>query len=191
MPEFDQKAPYRALTRALRGALKPAHPDAAFHAAGHFAKAGLGPFKTAAIYHPRGSELDPFPLAVALERLGVKIALPVVAVRGEALIFRAMSERGTLPPDALGIPSPGPDAETIEPDLIVTPLLAFDRHGGRLGQGGGYYDRTLQTLRSRRPVFVLGLAYAGQQLDRVPMEAHDHRLDGVLTERGYFAVRKD
>jgi 5-formyltetrahydrofolate cyclo-ligase len=187
---FDEKAPYRALTRALRGALKPAHPDAAFHAAGHFAKAGLGPFRTAAIYHPRGSEVDPFPLAAALEKLGVRIALPVVAQRGQPLIFRAMGQ-GTLPPDALGIPSPGPDAETLEPDLVVTPLLAFDRRGGRLGQGGGYYDRTLAALRGHGPVFVLGLAYAGQQLDRLPMDAHDQRLDGVLTERGYLAAQKD
>jgi 5-formyltetrahydrofolate cyclo-ligase len=188
---FDEKAPFRALTRALRGALKPAHPDAAVQAAARFAQAGLGPFATAAVYHPRGTELDPFPLAAVLERQGARIALPAVAARGQALVFRAMSEGGALPPDALGIPSPGPEAEAMEPDLVVAPLLAFDRRGGRLGQGGGYYDRTLADLRARRPVFVLGLAYAGQQLDRVPMTAHDQRLDGVLTERGYLAVHKE
>ena len=189
MSAYDEKAPYRALTRALRGALRPAHPDAAVQAAMHFPKAGLGPFRTAAIYHPRGSELDPFPLAAMLERLGVRIALPAVVARGQPLVFRTMG--GSLPPDALGIPSPGPDAEAIAPDLVVTPLLAFDRRGGRLGQGGGYYDRTLAALRAARPVFVLGLAYAGQQLDRVPMDVHDQRLDGVLTERGYLAAQKD
>ena len=187
---FDEKAPYRALTRALRGALKPAHPDAAVQAAARLAQAGLGSFETAAVYHPRGSEIDPFPLGAALARLGVRVALPAVTERGGPLVFRLKGE-GPLPPDALGIPSPGEEAEAVRPDLVVTPLLAFDRYGGRLGQGGGYYDRTLAALRASGPVFVLGLAYAGQQLDRVPMNAHDQRLDGVLTERGYLAAHKE
>jgi 5-formyltetrahydrofolate cyclo-ligase len=75
-------------------------------------------------------------------------------------------------------------AGTVTPDLIVTPLLAFDRRGGRLGQGGGYYDRTFAAL----PEAVrIGFAYAGQQVDRLPIEAHDIRLHGVLTETGYRA----
>jgi 5-formyltetrahydrofolate cyclo-ligase len=73
------------------------------------------------------------------------------------------------------------------------PLLAFDAHGGRLGQGGGYYDRTIAQLRAGGPVFVLGLAYAGQEVERLPAETHDQPLDAVLTETGLrlFATRDD
>ena len=187
---FDQKAPFAALIPPLGAGLSPPHPNAAFRAAARLAEAAIGPFNVAALYHPRGSEIDPFPLGAALARLGVRVALPAVTERGGPLVFRLKGE-GPLPPDALGIPSPGEEAEAVRPDLVVTPLLAFDRYGGRLGQGGGYYDRTLAALRASGPVFVLGLAYAGQQLDRVPMNAHDQRLDGVLTERGYLAAHKE
>jgi 5-formyltetrahydrofolate cyclo-ligase len=187
---FDEKAPFRSAMRGLRRALRPAVPDAAVQAAQHFPKAGIGPFKVAAIYHPRGSELDPFPLAAMLERMGCRIVLPVVVERDRPLVFREMQESGALPPDALGIPAPGPDAPALRPDLVVAPVLAFDRKGGRLGQGGGYYDRTLAALRAEAPVFMLGLAYASQELSALPMGPLDQRLDGVLTERGYKAVAR-
>ncbi len=68
---------------------------------------------------------------------------------------------------------------------MIAPLLAFDREGHRLGQGAGHYDRTLQGLRERGPVWVIGLAYAGQEIDGVPREPHDQPLDAILTETGY------
>ena len=190
MTQFDEKAPFRAAMRELRGAVRHCVPDAAAQAAARF-PVDLGAFGTVAIYHPRGTEIDPFPLAARLGRHGARIALPVVVEKEAPLVFRIMSEGGALPPDALGVPSPGPDAEAVRPDLVVAPLLAFDRRGGRLGQGGGYYDRTIAGLRAQGPVFVLGLAYAGQELNHVPMSAHDERLDGVLTELGYRAARED
>jgi len=191
MTEFDEKAPFRAAMRQLRGAVRHCVPDAATQAATRFPVGRLGPFATVAIYHPRGTEIDPFPLAALLERHGARIALPAVVETDAPLVFRIMSGDGPLPPDALGIPSPGPDAEAVRPDLVVAPLLAFDRRGGRLGQGGGYYDRTIAALRAQGPVFVLGLAYGSQELHQVPMDAHDQRLDGVLTELGYRAARED
>jgi 5-formyltetrahydrofolate cyclo-ligase len=69
--------------------------------------------------------------------------------------------------------------------VVFAPLLAFDRRGGRLGQGGGHYDRTLANLRRMKSVLVIGLAYAGQELHEIPMEPHDQRLDAILTETGY------
>jgi 5-formyltetrahydrofolate cyclo-ligase len=71
---------------------------------------------------------------------------------------------------------------------VICPLLAFDRRGGRLGQGGGFYDRTLANLRACKPVFALGLAYAGQEVDGLLIEPHDERLDAILTEKGYIEV---
>jgi 5-formyltetrahydrofolate cyclo-ligase len=191
----DADAPKIALRpelRARRAALKQAHPDAGVRAALAFEAAGLGPFRTAAIYHPRGAELDPFPLATVLRRNGVQIALPVVVERDAPLVFRLESETGQLPPDAIGIPAPPPESPAVRPDLIVTPALAFDRFGRRLGQGGGYYDRTLAALRAEGPaVLAVGLAYAGQELPELPAGPFDQPLDGVLTEQGYRAFGRE
>ena len=99
--------------------------------------------------------------------------------------FRRWSPGEPLELDLAGVPAPLPLAEAITPDLIVTPLLAFDAHGGRLGQGGGYYDRTFAALPG---AIRVGFAYAGQELENLPAEPHDIRLHGVLTERGYRAV---
>jgi 5-formyltetrahydrofolate cyclo-ligase len=74
---------------------------------------------------------------------------------------------------------------------MITPLLGFDRRGGRIGQGGGHYDRTLAALRAHRPIFALGLAYAGQEVARAPNEPHDQRLDAMLTEIAYIEVEGD
>jgi 5-formyltetrahydrofolate cyclo-ligase len=179
------KTALRTELRARRARLKHDHPDAPVQAALAFERAGLGPFGIAAIYHPLGSEFDPFPLAAVLARHGCRIALPVVVERDAALQFRLESEQGPLPPDALGIPAPPASSPAVRPDLVICPLLGFDRSGGRIGQGGGYYDRTLAALRAGGQVLAIGLAYAGQELDAVPTGPFDQRLDGVLTETGW------
>jgi 5-formyltetrahydrofolate cyclo-ligase len=71
------------------------------------------------------------------------------------------------------------------------PLLAFDRAGHRLGYGAGHFDRTLELLRAERPVLAVGLAYAAQEVDRIPRQPHDQTLDAICTERAYIAPRKD
>jgi len=180
-----EKAALRAELRARRVRLKAERPDAAIKAALAFEAAGLGSFATAAIYHPHGSEMDPYPLAVVLERWGARIALPAAVARDQPLVFRLQSEEGPLPPDAIGMPAPPPEAPAVRPDLVIAPLLGFDARGGRIGQGGGFYDRTIAALRAQGPVMVVGLAYAGQELAQAPMGPFDQRLDGVLTEEGF------
>lgn len=141
---------------------------------------------TAAVYRAQGSEMDPAALSRALIGRGVDLALPVVIGRDAPMVFRRWSPGEPLEIDVAGVPAPLPLADEVEPDVIFVPLLAFDAAGGRLGQGGGYYDRTLALLQrgDRRPWFV-GLAYAGQEIDRLPRERHDVALHGVLTEIGY------
>jgi 5-formyltetrahydrofolate cyclo-ligase len=187
----DDKAVLRAELRARRIRLRAGGPDAAVHAAQAYARAGLGPFGIAAIYHPRGAELDPYPLAAVLERQGVRIALPAATARDAPLVFRLLSEEGALPPDAVGIPAPAPDAPSVRPDLVICPLLGFDRRGGRLGQGGGFYDRTLEALRASGALLAIGFGYAGQELPAVPVGPFDQRLDGVLTEAGWRPAERD
>ncbi|HEY9216874.1 MAG TPA: 5-formyltetrahydrofolate cyclo-ligase, partial [Phenylobacterium sp.] len=82
-------------------------------------------------------------------------------------------------------------AAQVAPDLVLAPLLAFDRRGHRLGQGAGHYDRTLANLRAAKPVWVVGLAYAGQEVEEIPAEPHDQRLDAILTETGYIEALKE
>lgn len=142
-------------------------------------------------YHALGSELSPWPVLRRLQAAGARIALPVAPEPHAALVFRAFAPGQAMAPDAAGVPSPAEDAERLIPDLVIAPLIAFDRQGFRLGQGGGYYDRTLQALRAAGHVFVVGLAYSGQEVDRIPRDAHDQPLDAILTETGYHPVRKD
>jgi len=103
------------------------------------------------------------------------------------MIFRRWSPGEPLELDQAGVPAPLSLAETVVPELILTPLLAFDARGGRLGQGGGYYDRTFTAVPD---AIRIGFAYAGQEIDDLPVEGHDIRLHGVLTEVGYTAARK-
>jgi 5-formyltetrahydrofolate cyclo-ligase len=112
------------------------------------------------------------------------LALPVVERRGAPLVFRRWRPDMALKPGAYGIPAPPEDAPTLTPDIVLVPLVAFDRFGHRLGYGGGYYDRTLARLRAERPVQAIGCAHAAQEVARIPAMATDARLDWLLTERG-------
>ena len=188
MTGLIDKAALRLRMRGARRRLAEARPDAAARAAALAPLERLPRFETFGAYHALGSEMDPGPLAKRLLETGARLALPAAETPDGALRFRLWSPGDPLAPDAVGVPSPTLAAPEAYPRLVIAPLLAFDRAGGRLGQGGGHYDRTLQNLRAHGPVFVLGLAYAGQELEAIPMEPHDERLDAILTESGYIAV---
>ena len=80
--------------------------------------------------------------------------------------------------------------EAVEPDILIVPMLAFDRKGIRLGQGGGYYDATLETLRNKKTIQAIGVAYASQAvLFTLPAEAHDQKMDYILTPQGITDYR--
>lgn len=136
-------------------------------------------------YMAMPGELDPAPLLQALVRHGHPVALPVVVARDAPLAFRAWQPGLALEPGVLGIPVPPASSPLVVPDVLLVPLIAFDALGRRLGQGGGYYDRTLAQRRAEGPAVVaLGLAFAVQEVPEVPEEAFDERLDGIITEAG-------
>ena len=170
----------RSAARALRKRLADADPMASSRAADH--ARDLPPARIVPLYRAMGSELDTDALAKALEAAGRRLCLPVLVQRDAPMQFRAWAPGEPLELDAAGCPAPLPLAEIVDPDLILTPLLAFDRFGGRLGQGGGYYDRT---FAERPDALRIGFAYAGQGVERLTLEDHDVRLHGVLTEAGY------
>ena len=89
----------------------------------------------------------------------------------------------------MGLREPEPEADEVAPDILLVPLLAFDRTGGRIGYGGGYYDRTIAALRAKKRVIAVGIAFAAQEVAQVPVGAGDARLDLVLTEREVIDFR--
>jgi 5-formyltetrahydrofolate cyclo-ligase len=134
-------------------------------------------------FFPIGSEIDPLPLLADLREKGHESALPIVAANGEPLVFRCWAPGDDMASGPLGVQEPLESAREVAPDILLIPLLAFDRRGSRLGYGGGFYDRTLERLRANgRPVAV-GIAFAGQEVDVVPVAAYDQPLDWIVTER--------
>jgi 5-formyltetrahydrofolate cyclo-ligase len=192
-PPLDKKV-LRTEMRVLRRRLLDEAPDAAARAARRLPVSRFSRFSVVGAYCAQGTELDPGPILQAILELNpghTQAALPVAAEKNAPLVFRLWRPEDPLKPDAYGIPSPLASAAEVSPNLMLTPVLAFDRAGGRLGQGGGHYDRTLANLRRQRSVFVLGVAFAGQEIDSVPMGLHDQRLDAIVTETAYIEVGKE
>ncbi|HLZ68201.1 MAG TPA: 5-formyltetrahydrofolate cyclo-ligase [Aliidongia sp.] len=131
------------------------------------------------------SEIDVRPLMLALAGVtGAALAMPVVVGRGQRLIFRRWQPGVPLVEGPFGTAHPAESEPDLVPDLLLVPLLAFDRQRHRLGYGAGFYDRTLAGLRAAGPVTAVGVAYGAQEVAQVPVGDHDERLDLVLTERG-------
>lgn len=129
-------------------------------------------------------ELDCMPLMHRLAGEGLGLALPLVTGKGKPLTFRKWAPGDDMDAGVWGIAQPKADKPVVEPDIVLVPLLAVDRAGWRLGYGGGFYDRTLQGLRARKPSLAIGLAYEEQVVDAVPHLDYDEPLDWVLTPGG-------
>ena len=133
------------------------------------------------------SEIDVRPLMLALAAAtGADLALPVVIARGQPLLFRRWRADRILAAGPFGTVHPAEGEPALVPDLVLVPLLAFDRRCHRLGYGAGFYDRTLAALRAAGLLNAVGIAYGAQQVDAVPIGDHDERLDRILTERGFI-----
>jgi 5-formyltetrahydrofolate cyclo-ligase len=129
---------------------------------------------------PMRTEIDPLP-AMAAHR-GV-VGVPVIPGPAMALRFREWSPGCALVAGEFGALIPAEGA-WVEPAVLIVPMLAFDARGYRLGYGGGFYDRTLEGLRAKRPTLAVGFAFAAQEVDEVPIDAYDQQLDAVVTEEG-------
>jgi len=149
----------------------------------------LAPGTIVSGFMPLKSEIDPLPLLRALANAGAVLALPVVIGRGKPLVMRAWQWGEPLLEGVWGIREPKPEAAQVEPDILLVPLLAFDRAGHRIGYGAGYYDLTIAQLRGRKAIVAIGLAFAAQEIAAVPATPRDARLDLVLTEREVIDFR--
>jgi len=137
-------------------------------------------------FHSFGSEISTFELFDTLVAEGWITALPVVVAKNAPLVFRQWAPGDALVLGRWDIQVPPEGAPEVLPDVLLVPLLAFDREGFRLGYGGGFYDRTLEKLRALKSVTAIGIAYAGQEVDEIPRDAYDQRLDWIMTEKETF-----
>ncbi|MCP4935394.1 MAG: 5-formyltetrahydrofolate cyclo-ligase [bacterium] len=137
-----------------------------------------------ALYHPVGNEFDTGPLVQHLRSQSHQLALPVVIENGASLAFRPWNKDDQLEVGAYDILVPPDKGLSVVPELLIIPLLAFDDTGARLGYGGGFYDRTLASLRAEHSICAIGLAYDFQHVDDLAVEPHDQPLDIVLTPSG-------
>jgi 5-formyltetrahydrofolate cyclo-ligase len=145
--------------------------------------------RVVSVFWPIRDEPDTLPLIEALATHSFRAALPVTVSRAAPLAFRQWRPGDPTVPGAMKIPEPLASAEALEPDLLFVPLACFDRRGHRIGYGAGHYDRTLAGLRAARSTMAVGIAYSAAEAPEIPDEAHDQRLDFILTERELIDCR--
>ncbi|MGB0584903.1 MAG: 5-formyltetrahydrofolate cyclo-ligase [Candidatus Puniceispirillaceae bacterium] len=182
------KAACRMLAAQNRNHLAASRTDAAPMLAAHAERLidrfGKGIY---AAYFPIRSELSPLDLLSRLADLGCATALPMTLAEGQPLRFHRWAVGDWLDDGPYGTKQPLADQPLCRPDVILAPMLAFDSAGWRLGYGGGFYDRTLAVLRGvGHHLSVIGIAYDGQKLDKIPVGPYDMPLDAVLCPTGLF-----
>ena len=184
------KAELRVAAQMLRDALSAEERKAAAEAiAARKFPLAIAPGTIVSGFMPLKSEINPLPLLQKLAEAGARLALPAIAGRGKPLIMRAWEFGAPLDRGQWGIREPKPEAPEVDPDILLVPLLAFDRAGYRLGYGAGYYDMTIHRLRALKPVTAVGIAFAAQEVPKIPTTPRDERLDLVLTEREVIDLR--
>ncbi len=181
MNTAELKAVLRRDALARRDALDPVFRATASRAAADRLMKALSGTEalTVSVFWSIRSEIDTSRLIDRLSTEGHRTALPCVTTQG--LVFRAWAPGEPLRPAGFGLSEPKIEAAQVEPDLMIVPLAAFDRRCHRIGYGAGYYDRA---IAARRGVRTIGLAFAAQEVERVPDEPHDRALDMIATEAG-------
>ncbi|MDQ2094791.1 5-formyltetrahydrofolate cyclo-ligase [Rhodalgimonas zhirmunskyi] len=175
----EEKAAARKAAFARRKAAHAAHGPGR---AGHLSEVLAG-YRGAPLagYMPIRTEISPL---AAMEEAAAHgpVGVPVIRAAGAPLVFSRWSPGTVLVPGPFGAMIPA-EERLIRPEILIVPLVAFDRSGGRLGYGGGFYDRTLEGLRESGPVLAIGFAYSAQEAENLPLEPTDQPLDMIVTER--------
>jgi 5-formyltetrahydrofolate cyclo-ligase len=137
-------------------------------------------------FMPIRTEIDPRPAMAEASAHG-PVGVPVIEAEAQPLKFARWTPETEMVAGAFGAAVPE-RCDFFEPEILIVPLLSFDRRGGRLGYGGGFYDRTLEQLRARRATLAIGFAFAGQEVAAAPLEPTDQPLDLIVTEAGVIEV---
>ncbi len=137
-------------------------------------------------YMPIRTEIDPLPVMAEAAAYG-PVGVPVIENAGLPLKFSRWEPDCALKEGPFGAQIPEVD-DFFEPEIVIVPLVGFDRNGGRLGYGGGFYDRTLELLRSKRATLAIGFAYGAQEAENLPLEPTDQQLDMIITESEIITI---
>jgi 5-formyltetrahydrofolate cyclo-ligase len=186
----DAKPALRRTLRRARAAFvarltREGRIDDALAAAADHAAAHVPPGASVALYHAFGTEIDPTPLAALLAARGIALALPHVSADHATMRFLAWHPASPLAAGAFGLSQPDERAAPIAPTVIVTPLVGFDRAGGRIGQGGGFYDRAFAALPG---AIRIGYAWSAQEADEIPRDPWDVPLHAIATEKEWILI---
>lgn len=136
--------------------------------------------KVLAGYMPMRTEVSPLAAMRAHAVMGA-VGVPVIQAKAQPLRFARWTPDCEMVAGEFGAEVPG-HLEWLVPEVLIVPLVAFDRRCGRLGYGGGFYDRTLAGLRARGTVVAVGFAFAAQEAEVLPLEPTDQPLDLIVTE---------
>ncbi len=189
METITTKSALRRIFRQKRDAfvsgLSPQIVQIAFSQAPNMLKKLFEPEKTVAAYVPIGSEADPTALLSIAHTIGCQIALPYVSGAVTPIRFLAWQPSDRLETGPFGLQQPLASSAVTKPDVILVPLIAFDRGCARLGQGAGHYDRALSLLPD---AITVGVAWSAQEIDHVPTDPWDIPLDHVLTEKEWISA---
>ncbi len=179
------KKQLRSEALARRDALDPHwRIDASLAMAGLAAGIAIEPGDVVSGFWPMRSEVDVRPLMSALRDRGARLCLPAILDK-TTIVFRELVREAQLVDMGFGTFGPGPEAEELQPVLMLVPLAAFDARGHRIGYGAGYYDRAIARLNEGpRPPRLIGIAFDCQQVDCVPDQPHDVALPELLSESG-------
>ena len=144
--------------------------------------------KTASIYYPINNEITPFGFTKYFKERKIVMSMPVVDIKKKSMLFRKWSPKDDLAIGPLGNLEPTHEKEIILPQIMVVPMLMFDREFFRLGYGGGYYDKSIIKLKKhfqKEKFFFItvGLAHSAQEFNKLPREKHDMNLDYIVTEK--------
>ncbi len=182
------KPELRLQARARRARLALSQPDYALQLSRFADVLALPLGAIVAGYMALPDEADPSLLLENLAARGHEICFPRVREKAHPLDFHVRIGGEEMVRGAFNIPEPRPHWPRATPDVLLVPLLAFDTRGNRLGYGGGYYDRTLAHLRREKAITAIGVAFAGQRMEKVPANAGDQPLDAILSEQGLLHI---
>ena len=144
--------------------------------------------KYVSLYYPMHNEISPFGFIKYFNLNKFKLTLPFVKAQSRSLLFKEWDLKDKLKRGKLGNLEPFYNASAFLPQLIIVPMLMFDKNLNRLGYGGGYYDKSISELRKhfsreKKDFVTIGLAYSLQETKSIPHEAHDEQLDFIITEK--------
>lgn len=185
----DDKTALREHARDLRARLQPTLDEAEEASRLFFETLQPRSGQVVAAYWPKGKEFDARVIIDECLKRSIDVALPVIPKDSRILQFRLWRDGDELNTGAFHTLEPA-GGESVWPDIVIVPFLAFDRRGHRLGYGGGYYDATLADLRARKQIIAAGVGYAEQAvLFNLPSGPHDQPLDLIITPKGVFDYR--